>query len=112
MNRRVLSAAATLLAACGGAGADGPDATPPDAAWGPVSAAIAPDMLTAADPKLDGFDGWPVRFTVDDGGRPNVACAIDLERAGAPIASLQAVLADGVCAAVWNGLAVDGGFLA
>ncbi len=114
MKRRVLSAAVLSIAACGGGtGADGPDATPPDAAWGPVLATIAPDMLLAADPELEGFaaEGWSVRFAVDDGGRPGLSCTIEIDRAGAPIAAPQAMLAGGVCSAVWNGLAADGSFL-
>jgi hypothetical protein len=116
MTPRVLSAAAAaaLLVACGGeGGSSGPDASPPDAAWGPVSAAIAPDMLLAADPKLDGFDGWPLRFTVDSGGRPATGFTIVIDRGGTQIATLQGT-AEGadLYTATWNGLAADGSFLA
>src|SRR5262245_7045798 len=115
MNCRVLSAAAAavLLVACGGEGGSaGPDASPPDAAWGPVSAAIAPDMLLAADPKLTGFDGWPLRFTVDSGGRPATGFDIVIERGGTQIAALTGTPeGTNVYTATWNGLAADGSFL-
>lgn len=82
----------------------------------PVTRAIrsAPDLLVAADPKLDGWDGWPLAFDIVNAGDPGLRCRVTLEpAAGAPV-TLEAPVdeqGDG-CAVTWDGRGGDGAVLA
>ncbi len=94
---------------CGGgtSGADAhPNADAPPTADAAPPQAIAPadDLLTAADPKLDGFDGWPLAFVVTDGGAAGLRCRVSLARGTASIATIEGTIAAGRCSATWNGL--------
>lgn len=107
--------AALLLAACGGgsAGPDGggdddvADATPPP----PPGIAPGPTLLAAADPRLDGFDGWPLAFAVVSGSA-DMRCVVELSRAGTPLATLESPVAQDACAVVWPGVGAAGERLA
>src|SRR4051812_26271751 len=97
---------AVLAAACGGGSGGGPDAEPPDAPPPGVSAAPAPDLLPAADPKMEGFDGWPVRFTVETAGRTGITCHIEITKSGTLVQDFDEAPPDasGVCGVTWYAL--------
>ena len=81
---------------------------PPD----PATVAPAVELLPAADPKLPGFDGWPLAFDVDPGGRRDLRCRVVLERTSGEIGGAEADVTARRCAVVWNGRAPDGAWLA
>lgn len=91
---------AVLVSACGGEGT----VSPPDSGPPPITVAAAPDLLPAADPKLEGFDSWPIRFVVDDAGVTGLSCRIDITKSGTPIESFDTTPVDGVCSASWTAL--------
>jgi len=71
----------------------------------------AADLLSAADPKLDGFTGWPLAFSARYHDRPGLSCGITLDRDGAVVRELPAVSTEDACVAVWDGLDGAGDFL-
>lgn len=88
------------------------DAPPEEAPPPPVEIAAATDLLAAADPKLDGFDGWPLAFDVDPGGRTGLACRVTLARPAGTIAALDGTLDGTSCTATWDGRDAAGAWVA
>jgi hypothetical protein len=77
----------------------------------PALAASA-GALPAADPKLDGFDVWPLAFDLDPGSYGELECTVEVHRGDTAIAKIDGAIADGACAAEWDGLDADGGWVA
>src|SRR5688572_25890673 len=78
----------------------------------PPTLVPAADMLVAADPKLEGFTGWPIAFEYTPGSYAGgLACVISVSRDGAVLATLPGMLADGRCSATWAGRDAAGGWL-
>jgi hypothetical protein len=106
------------VGACGGGGSGGVDAHPqadsaPTADAAPLATiGAAPDLLTAADPKLDGFDGWPIAFDLEAGGQTGVRCQVTIARAQTMIAVLDGTITGGRCVATWDGKGTDGKIVA
>lgn len=69
------------------------------------------DTLPAADPKLVGFESWPIAFTVDPKAYTGLACRVEIARGDAELASIDGALEDGACTAAWDGLDADGGWI-
>jgi hypothetical protein len=66
----------------------------------------------AADPKLEGFDGWPLLFDArfhDVDGR---TCTISISRGEGEIARLDGAITESACSAAWDGRAASGQWLA
>ena len=104
MRRAFLGFVCLLAAAgCGGHRASGPP---------PVVATPASDLLGAADPKLPGFDLWPLSFKVGTQGRTELRCRMELVRAATTLATIEAPVALEHCRANWNGRAEAGTFVA
>lgn len=61
------------------------------------------DQLVAADPRLPGFDGWPLAFAVRFHDHARDACAIDLVQGSTPVRHLEGVLDATGCRATWDG---------
>jgi hypothetical protein len=68
----------------------------------------APDVLSAADPQLDGFDGWPLVFDATHHSVDGRTCTISIVRGDELVAELSAHASAGACAVVWDGLYEDG----
>lgn len=110
--------AIALISACGGSGRGGKDdepveltLAPPPPRLQPPSIRPADTFLVAADPKLDGFDGWPLEFEVVAGSYRALDCRVIVRRAGSELASLPGTLADNRCTATWTGRAATGAFI-
>lgn len=102
-------ALALVLAACGGGGSG--DDAPAQLAPGQPSQVVeqidpsirpAPQMLPAADPKLEGFDGWPLAFEVVPQS-PGTGCTLALSQDGMLLTTLDGEIDRGVCRAEWSG---------
>ncbi len=117
--RRVLVLLLAVLAACAGEddAAHVPESGPIVAPAGFAQVrlpSIAPSVVTppAADPKLPGFDGWPLVFDArfhDVDGR---TCAVTLSRDGEPVRTLEPASSLDACVATWDGRDASGGWLA
>ncbi len=83
-----------------------------DEALAPVSVTPVADTVPAADPKLPGFDGWPLAFVVDSGGRTGLRCRVDLSRIAGALATFDVAVSGGRCAVLWDAHATDGAWLA
>jgi hypothetical protein len=77
----------------------------------PVEVTQAPDLLQAADPKLPGFDGWPLVFDVDPAGRLGLRCHVVVTRDATTLATLDGTVDARRCAVAWDGRAADGSWL-
>ncbi|MBI5489404.1 MAG: hypothetical protein HY905_18875 [Deltaproteobacteria bacterium] len=77
----------------------------------PVTVAPAVELLRAADPKLPGFDGWPLAFDVDPAGRTGLRCRVVLARATGELGRVEADITSRRCAVAWSGRAPDGSWL-
>jgi hypothetical protein len=84
------------------------DETPPP----PVVVTPALDLLPSADPKLEGFDGWPLLFDVDPAGRVGLRCRVTLTRPAGTIVALDGTLDAARCTATWDGRDAAGAWLA
>ncbi len=78
----------------------------------PVTASASLDLLPAADPKLEGFDGWPLTFEVDPAGRLGLRCRVTLARPAGTLAVLDGTLDATPCTATWDGRDTAGAWLA
>ena len=74
--------------------------------------AVSDETLPAADPKLPGFESWPIVFSVDPKAHTGLECRIEIAREETVIASIDGELADDVCTAAWNGRDGEGGWVA
>jgi hypothetical protein len=70
------------------------------------------DTLAAADPKLVGFESWPIVFSVDPNGYGSLSCLVEIARGETAIAEVEGAMADDVCTALWDGRDAEGGWLA
>jgi len=70
------------------------------------------ETLAAADPKLVGFESWPIVFTVDPKGYTSLTCRVEIARGDTAIAAVDGTLVDGACTAVWDGRDAEGGWVA
>jgi len=68
--------------------------------------------LPAADPKLVGFESWPIVFSVDPKAYTQLVCRVEIARGDTAIAAFDGTLADDLCTASWNGLDGSGGWVA
>lgn len=68
----------------------------------------APDQLPAADPLLEGFDGWPLAFEVRHHDAARDACSVVIARAGATVRTLEGALSATGCEATWDGRDASG----
>jgi hypothetical protein len=71
----------------------------------------SPAFAPAADPKLDGFDGWPLVFDATAhriGGR---ACTIEIVRDGTLVRTVNAESTDTTCGTAWDGLDASGEYV-
>ncbi len=112
---------ASTVAACGHG--DGAPSPPPPSQAGVLEAppsaidvvhpsiAVAPDSLPAADPKLDGFDGWPLRFDADHALGRGLSCQVTIARDGTSLRSLTGLLDASGCMASWDGRDGSGAFV-
>lgn len=66
------------------------------------------DTLVAADPRLEGFTTWPLRFSVESQGYSGLSCGITLGREDAVLMEFDFAVEDGVCGADWTGRDEDG----
>lgn len=114
---------ALVLASCG----DGITAEPPPAPAPPRTTQVGagrapvamppptlrpdPASLPAADPRMPGFDGWPLRVRATGHRRPGWQHAFSIIRDGAPVADLAPTATDGGLEAVWDGTDVEGGLV-
>ncbi len=104
--RTGLAVIAVWIAACGEPGATqsvatvAPPAARPEARIDPVLMPSA-DQLAAADPLLDGFDGWPLAF--DARFHPTGAsCELRMERGGVVVRTIAGTLDASHCRATWD----------
>lgn len=102
---------AALAASCtGDVSEDGPPSieaqgsvsTSPGA-WLPAWVRPSPALAIAADPKLEGFEGWPLVFDADAGRHTGARCVVRVLRGGARLVALDGSLAGGTCSATWDG---------
>lgn len=75
---------------------------------------IAPSPVTppAADPKLSGFDGWPLVFDASHHTRPGMRCVVTLTREGADVVRLTGTSSADACVATWDGRDASGALVA
>src|SRR3990172_2401771 len=108
--RRASSCSLAIVVALGCAGRDetGFVATPTPIA-GPrperllPRIAPSPALAVAADPKLEGFAGWPLVFDTSPGGYGALHCTVSLARASTTLAVLDGTLGRSTCTATWSG---------
>lgn len=112
---RIVVAALLALAGCGSdAGEVVWTPPPPASATVPVlrpSLRAAPDQLVAADPLLEGFDGWPLAFSASGAGA-GARCAIELTRGASVVRRLETAVAARGCEASWDGRDETGALVA
>jgi hypothetical protein len=106
-----------LLASCA---ADTIDPLAPGLASVPSTAifVVAPTLATsadfapAADPKLEGFEGWLLSFDAAHHTVDGRICTITVLRDGLEVARPPVTTSAGSCAAIWDGRTGSGAFLA
>lgn len=74
------------------------DTIPPSA-----SVEAGAGLLVAADPRLEGFDGWPLLFDVVSSGYDGLSCHLVISRDEAVLIELDAPVEDGGCNLYWDG---------
>jgi hypothetical protein len=115
---RALTAGLMLLVACSGRDSDDP-------IWIAVSSTYegsadyvlpaltpSPAFTPAADPKLEGFDGWPLVFDAAFHQVAGRACTIEIVRDGTTLRTVNAESTATTCGTAWDGLDASGEYLA
>jgi hypothetical protein len=95
------------LPSCSGGGDVGPEwVVPPEVRRPPAAVrptlAPATDQLPAADPRLDGFDGWPISFRAAHADPTRQTCEIAIARGATPVRTLEGTLDASRCSAIWD----------
>lgn len=83
---------------------------PPPTALAPAPPRLAPSdaMLRAADPRMPGFEGWPLVFDATGHDRPDLERSLDVRRGGEVLRVLEPDVGPDRLAAVWDGRDAEG----
>ncbi len=112
MRRVVLSSllvTLTVSLGCSGDRRSPPPVITPTLIAGPVPDRVlpriapSPALAVAADPKLDGFTGWPLVFDTSPGGYGGLHCTVSLSRGATVLAVIDGTLGPATCVAMWTG---------
>lgn len=89
------------------AGALPEDSGPPDAPLPAVTIRAGDNFVAAADPKLEGFTGWPLAFEVYAEGRGPVTCHISIISGSSEIYATDVPVEDELCEISWDARDVE-----